>query len=308
MVHIIKFILLLLYGPRRTIPTFWWSLARSKISRGFILKSSRNIFLWRPRPLESSSFPDRESSSTSPFLMLWPTKLFVLSSNVLKKLRSWSIIWRNVQPVHIACVCFPGNLYHAPVELISQRRSSCIQGPRLLVYRGVLTIQKTLQQLGFEFKVDPSIFQHWFHLAKSIPDRDTSPSLSHHHYDWLIQLLNFTILIDFFVHIIGEKFYVYDGTRQATPKGGRLIRQYLSPNLPKAIAAAIHNRTKGTTDFLRGKKVWRFDEINGGVKTGFPKKLHPNAFPGLPNKPTGAFEDKNGRYKIKHLVRGDNKI
>ncbi|XP_072044472.1 matrix metalloproteinase-18-like [Amphiura filiformis] len=96
------------------------------------------------------------------------------------------------------------------------------------------------------------------------------------------------------IFLKGERFYAYDGTIAATPKGGLKIKEYLSSDLPKSITAAIHNNTRGTTDFLRGKKVWRLDEIYGGVKKGFPKRFQPDAFPGLPNRPTGAFADKNG--------------
>ena len=90
--------------------------------------------------------------------------------------------------------------------------------------------------------------------------------------------------------------HIYDGDVAETPKGGAFITNELSDKLPTSITGVLHNRENGQTDFLRGNKVWRYDEIEKQLMKGFPKRTNPSVFPRLPKKPNGAFFDKHSTY------------
>ena len=117
-----------------------------------------------------------------------------------------------------------------------------------------------------------------------------------------------SLLIVLFLSLLssGEKYYLYDGRVAETPKGGMQIKKGLSSSLPKSITAALHNQDDGTTDFIRGKKVWRFDEISRELVDGFPKRLNTEIFPEVPNKPTAAFLDKFGMFYIAFYFLSDS--
>lgn len=100
------------------------------------------------------------------------------------------------------------------------------------------------------------------------------------------------------IFLKGKKVHIYDGDVAETPKGGAFITNELSDKLPTSITGVLHNRENGQTDFLRGNKVWRYDEIEKQLMKGFPKRTNPSVFPRLPKKPNGAFFDKHSHAVI----------
>ena len=101
-----------------------------------------------------------------------------------------------------------------------------------------------------------------------------------------------------FVHTQGNKYYKYDGLS--------LLAGYpqpisdLDPRLPSNLDAVIGFNQYSKTYFIKGRKVWRFDETQKRVDDGYPINIK-KVFPGVPSPVSSAFMHK-GLYHIYCIV------
>ncbi|XP_077995389.1 matrix metalloproteinase-14-like [Glandiceps talaboti] len=79
--------------------------------------------------------------------------------------------------------------------------------------------------------------------------------------------------------------------------------QYISNiGLPRNIDAALVWGNNGKTFFFKGKKYWRYDEVNHKVDPGYPKLISEH-WTGIPNNLNAAFEWKDG---YTYFFKGDD--
>ena len=89
-----------------------------------------------------------------------------------------------------------------------------------------------------------------------------------------------------FVHTQGNKYYKYDGLS--------LLHGYPQPDirfgseLPSNLDAVIGFNHYSKTYFIKGRKVWRFDETQKRVDDGYPINIK-KVFPGVPSPVSSAF-------------------
>ncbi|XP_071479264.1 collagenase 3-like [Diadema antillarum] len=89
----------------------------------------------------------------------------------------------------------------------------------------------------------------------------------------------------------GTKYYKYDGLRML-PGYPKPIKD-LDPNLPGNLDAVIGFRDYPKTYFIKGRKVWRYDEELKTVDAGYPVNIK-RVFPGVPTPVSSAFLHKDG--------------
>ncbi|XP_038055508.1 matrix metalloproteinase-18-like [Patiria miniata] len=86
----------------------------------------------------------------------------------------------------------------------------------------------------------------------------------------------------------GPSYYVYEGLMQ---ESGPLPITDLDPSLPSDIDAVVSWATTSKTYFFKNDQVWRFDEANQTVDSGWPNPIS-QVWVGLPNDVTAAWHDE----------------
>lgn len=77
-----------------------------------------------------------------------------------------------------------------------------------------------------------------------------------------------------------------------------------SLGLPKNFKAAFHRPDEGKggkTYFMKGDKVWRYDEAKERLDSAYPKLIN-GVFPGLRSDPSGAFHDGEGIFNFFYVI------
>lgn len=94
----------------------------------------------------------------------------------------------------------------------------------------------------------------------------------------------------------GSMIYVYSGKTLVSGYPKTLE----SLGLPKNFKAAFHRPDEGKggkTYFMKGDKVWRYDEAKERLDSAYPKLIN-GVFPGLRSDPSGAFHDGEGTLHV----------
>lgn len=84
----------------------------------------------------------------------------------------------------------------------------------------------------------------------------------------------------------GNEYYKYNGLELVA--GFPKPIKTLDPRLPANLDAVIGYSKFSKTYFIKGRKVWRFDELKQQVDEGYPTNIK-RVFPGVPSPVSSAF-------------------